>query len=233
MKALEIAQGMEATETNMKKLQGSEPTPVNLMQQSTRKPDPTKGGRWRPPDLAENQEKDKSSRKPCFHCGMAGHSQSKCRYCEVVCRKCHKTGHLAKVCRNKQPPVPARPVNTVTDCSPEKEAEFTLFTVGPKRNSPITVTLHIDGCPLDMEVDTGATVSVIPISMKEKYFQTVVLEASDIILTTYTGEQIPVVGKIPVNVQYKDQTKNLYLYVVKRDRSCLMGRDWLAEIRLH
>ena len=43
------------------------------------------------------------------------------------------------------------------ECSPEGEAEFTIFTVGPKINNPITVTLQINECPLDMEVDTDAT----------------------------------------------------------------------------
>lgn len=65
------------------------------------------------------------------------------------------------------------------------------------------MTLQINGCLLDMEVDTGATVTLIPVSIQKKYFQTVVLEASDIILTTYTVEQIPVVGKISVNVKCK------------------------------
>ena len=46
-----------------------------------------------------------------------------------------------------------------------------------------------------MEVDTGATVSLIPISIQKQYFQTAVVEASDTILTTYTGEQIPIVTR--------------------------------------
>ena len=114
-KALEIAQGMEAAEANMKKLQGSELTQVNMMQQSTKKSDSTQGGRWKPPEQCRDQEKDKSSEKPCYHCGLAGHSPSKCHYREAVYRKCLKTGHLAKVCRKRQPSMPSQHVNTVID----------------------------------------------------------------------------------------------------------------------
>ena len=89
-------------------------------------------------------------RYPCYCCGVAGHSPSKCDHCEVVCRNCHKSGHLAKVCRSCQLLVPLHHVNTVTgyNCSPEREAEFTIITVGPTLNNPMTMTVQIDECPL-------------------------------------------------------------------------------------
>jgi len=83
-----------------------------------------------------------------------------------------------------------------------------------------------------LEIDTGAAVSLVLASLQKKYFQTAVVEKSDAILTTYIGKQIPVIGKISVNVRYKEQNKQLYLYMVKREEPCLMGRDWLREITL-
>ena len=233
-KAVEIAQGMEAAEANMKKLQVSELVPVNSVQQTAKKSGKNDGGsRSRFFEQSKYQDRDNFSDKPCYRCGIAGHSHYKCRYREAVCRKCHKTGHLAKVCRSRQSqPASLKPVNAVADCLPEEETEFTLFSVGSKRNNPIIATLQVNGCPIDMEVDTGAAVSLVSTSIQKKYFPTKVIEAGDITLTTYTGEQIPVVGKIPVNVSYKEQNKHLYLYVVERDGPCLMGRDWLTEITL-
>jgi len=102
----------------------------------------------------------------------------------------------------------------VSESLPEEETEFALFNVRSKRNDPITVMLYINDHPIDMEIDTGAAVSLVSASTQKKYFQTTVVEKSDAILTTYTGEQIPVIGKIPVNVRYKEQNKQLYLYVV-------------------
>ena len=95
--------------------------------------------------------------------------------------------------------------------------------MGSNRNSPITVTLHINGQPLEMEVDTGAAVSLIS-SAVQKYLHTIAVEPLEAVLTTYTG--------ILVNVHYKEQNKDLYLYVVEWDGPCLMGRDWLTSIIL-
>ena len=76
----------------------------------------------------------------------------------------------------------------MADYLPEEETEFTLFIVGSKRNNPIIATLQVNGCPIDMEVDTGAAVSLVSTSIQKKYFPTKVIEAGDITLTTYTGE---------------------------------------------
>jgi len=100
-----------------------------------------------------------------------------------------------------------------------------LNTVGAQGNLPITV--EINGQAVMMEVDTGAAVSLIPKSVFQNNFRTLVVEKSGAILTIYTGEQITVVGKM-----CDDQTKQLHLYVVKRERPCLLGRDWLEEIVL-
>lgn len=48
----------------------------------------------------------------------------------------------------------------------------------------------------------------------------------------YGGEQIPVVGSLNVTVQHGLQTEELPLTVVAGDGPSLLGRDWLAKIRL-
>ena len=234
-RALEIAQSMEAAEANMKKLQTSEPAEIHAVQTSTQRLPTANNPRVRPANQLKKREEEIHDKKVCHRCGLIGHHPSKCPYREAVCRRCNKAGHLARVCRSKQPnPITAKPINAVSEslCDEDDEFELTLFTVGSNRNSPITVTLQINGQPVVMEVDTGAAVSLISSDMQKKYLHSVALEPSEAILTTYTGEQIPIAGKILVNVQYKEQNKDLYLYVVERDGPCLMGRDWLTSIIL-
>ena len=140
-------------------------------------------------------------------CGVIGHHPSKSPYQEAVCRRCNKAIYLAKICRSKQPnPITAKPINVVSEtlCDKNDELEFTLFTVGSNRNSSITVILQINDQPLVMEVDTGVAVSLILSDIQKKYLHLVSLEPSEAVLTTYTGEQIPIGGKILVNVQYKE-----------------------------
>ena len=54
-----------------------------------------------------------------------------------------------------------------------------------------------------------------------------------LILTTYTGEQLEVKGKILVEVKYGRQVQQLLLYVVKRNGPSLTGRKWLHHIKLN
>ena len=67
-----------------------------------------------------------------------------------------------------------------------------------------------------MEVDTGASVSII----SERTYNNlklagVALKPTDIILCTYTGEILSILGTVDVDVQYESQTKTLSLIIVK------------------
>ena len=70
---------------------------------------------------------------------------------------------------------------------------YSLFTLGSKRPSPYQVQLSVGGLALEMEVDTGASLSVI----SEGTYKNLVsenkaplLEKSLIVLRTYTGEEV-------------------------------------------
>ena len=84
-----------------------------------------------------------------------------------------------------------------------------------------------------MEVDTGAAVSLAPESAVASIFDSSELQPTNIVLKTYTGEQIPVKGTIVVNVKYGQQIhKQIKLLIVSGAGPCLMGRDWLRVVRL-
>ncbi|CAC5384235.1 unnamed protein product [Mytilus coruscus] len=51
-------------------------------------------------------------------------------------------------------------------------------------------------------------------------------------LRTYMGEQIPVIGRAIVNVNYKKESAKLPLLIVKRKGPNLLGRDCLNKLRL-
>ena len=93
----------------------------------------------------------------------------------------------------------------------------------------------LDQVELDMEVDTGASRSLI----SKATFHTLQgkglcaeLRPSSAHLHTYTGEQLHVEGTIVVSVRYHQQVRQLELLVVKGTGPSLMGRDWLHHIRL-
>ena len=222
-KAGEIAQGMEAAERNAKRLQGGEGASVYRMAPHGGKPSTA------------------SANKPCYRCGGTDHAPSACRFRDATCHQCQKKGHIAKVCRSgrtqkRQRPQHRRqqPIRKVDQepVSDREDEDFTIFKVGGQGLNPIVVTMGVNGQQLTMEVDTGAAVSVISDTTQAKLFPKCRLDSTSAILTTYTGEQMPVVGQMKVEVSYQKQSARLTLYVVKGQGPSLLGRDWLRQIRL-
>ena len=100
--------------------------------------------------------------------------------------------------------------------------------------NPLKVTVCANDADLTMEVDTGASVSVI----SEATYYSVwpdhcrpPLLPSNAVLRCYSG-QLKVSGRIEVTVCYGDQCRKLKLLVVPCDGPSLLGRDWLMELRL-
>ena len=58
------------------------------------------------------------------------------------------------------------------------------------------------------------------------------LTKSDMLLRTYSGAKLPVLGIISVDVHCNDQTVKLPLVVVQGGGPSLFGRDWLQHIQL-
>lgn len=92
--------------------------------------------------------------------------------------------------------------------------------------------MEVESQPLEMELDTGSAVSILPYEVFQKRFPVKKLEETSVVLKNYTGEQISPVGCLSVQVQYQDQASLLPLYVVRTKDPVLMGRDWLHKLRL-
>ena len=185
--------------------------------------------------------------KVCYRCG-GPHLAITCRFVRETCRACGKTGHIARVCRSKRsehgtssrgsgssrtdprtrthllevsnsssdpsPRTTSNPSSSTTTASSE------VYTMVPvvSRSKPFTLSVMINNHPLPMELDTGASVSVISESTYNTVLKdTVPLESTDISLRTYMGEELPVLGVATVAVGYESQTTSLLLVVVKGD----------------
>lgn len=163
---------------------------------------------------------------------------------------CDKIGHIARACRNKnkqrgKPATrkrgkgerPHRAFNvSENNESDEPEQTFTLACLMSdvlKKVKPLTVELQGDGKPVNFEIDTGCSVSL----MNEGMFMDIwkdseapKIRPSKIKLKTYTGEPVEIVGVADVHVKYKQQEKEMPLVIVKGTGPCLLGRAWLEEI---
>ena len=99
-------------------------------------------------------------------------------------------------------------------------------------NGAILAPVEIEGKIVEMEVDTGSGVSMIPLSYYEKCLSHVQMEETGKSFTSFTGEKVKPVGKVQVQVRYGSYSGRLCLFVVERTEYTLMGRDWLGIIPL-
>ena len=80
-----------------------------------------------------------------------------------------------------------------------------------------------------MEIDTGASRSIISEEVYKKHFKKFPLDCCKVRLKCYNGGEVLVMGSIMVPVQYGKVKLDLELIVVKGEQPCLLGRDWLQK----
>ena len=175
----------------------------------------------------------------CHRCGEK-HSTSGCPCREFVCHFCKKKGHLhvAKVCRRKNK-YRTEQTNAVTAeetvIESHQREEYMLFQVRAGPSRPYKAVVKANGNLLPMEIDTGASVSVVgekTLKTIQKGETTLELQQTSVRLQAYTGETIPVLGSVIVPVEHNGQTRTLPLIVTEGSGPSLLGRDWLSALRL-
>ena len=113
----------------------------------------------------------------CHRRGKPGHLATSCRFRDCVCHKCKNKGHLAKACRSKpspQPPPQGRPTRRTTSQPAQQLGEESdsdtddsipqTMTIGQRqdgRTPPTKVQVEVNKVSISIEVDTGASVSIM------------------------------------------------------------------------
>ena len=104
---------------------------------------------------------------------------------------------------------------------PDKELEvadmYTLFDLKGVSAAPFRILVVMNNASLDMEVDTGAAAPVINEVTYNKPWvanQRPSLKHTNIRLCTYTGERLPIRGKILAEVCYQTKKASLTLLVI-------------------
>lgn len=221
--AVSLSSATERAEQNLKDLHESKDWPVHAVKAPTK----------------------------CFRCGKSNHTHEECRFKNADCYICHKRGHIAPVCKQKNNRYNDRRRSTAgggfnTNCVEEKEQStseiypdggeiYTIYSIPYKRIQPIKVTLRLNQIPIEMEVDTGASLSIInqsTFAALQHHDKTIVLKPTQVKFRTYTGGLITVMGLTEVIVEYKKQSFKQPVFVVSGDKPCLLGRDWLYFLKL-
>jgi len=179
----------------------------------------------------------------CYRCGKRDHRAAQCPFRSACCHNCGKRGHIKPVCRQvkktfkpstqKGKDPSSRSIKTVQEESDLKDPSELLNHVGVHTSRPIVLELKLNGKQLNMELDTGAAVSLVSEQTYRSQLQGCLLKPSEVQLLTYCGGPISVLGEVEVSVSYEQQQAHLPLVVVKGNGPSLFGRNWLHTIRLN
>ena len=152
--------------------------------------------------------------KRCFECSKVGHT-----------RTAHKAGAIFEF-EDVSPSVPG---STQDDTG---EEVYSLFNVSANKvhhsHPPLRLEVRLNGKPTVMEVDTGASASIVGEQELSKLFKGFPLRRSNQRFRTYTGEEILVKG-VAVLVETENQSAKLPLIVVPGKGTSLFGRNWLKK----
>ena len=235
-KAVEIAQSAETAAQSLRELRGKREN--GAPSGTPRNQSPQQEGVHR----ASEPQPTRKSTLTCYRCGRAGHTVTNCKVDkDVECHQCGKKGHMKRACRGKPRSGQRRPgKKQVKKVEDDKEEESDsddssikhLSLKGTKRAPPITVDMKVDNCLITMEVDTGASLSLMSYNTFSGVWPGRSLESTDVRLRTYSKEPIPVLGCTYVDVEYNGQTGQFPLVIVEGSGPTLLGRDWLSQIQL-
>ncbi|XP_062574192.1 uncharacterized protein K02A2.6-like [Saccostrea cucullata] len=178
--------------------------------------------------------------KDCWRCG-GEHSIMNCKHINSICRYCSKKGHIERACLKKKKDTERRTgkkVNFLNDNDEHDEHQFEpmlhVHTVNNKNKvDPIILKLRIKGQPINMELDTGSSVSIIPETFYQQYLSDVPLQGTKIKLETFTGENISPLGTVHVPVTLNRQQGNMDLVVVRQKGPALFGPDGLSQSKVN
>ena len=94
------------------------------------------------------------------HCAT-GVEAFRCRFKTEKCRACSKVGHIAKMCHTKKREKKEQQTHTVEEATPPEE--YTLYPVIQQQSAsaPLRSMVKLDEKELSMEVDTGASLSLM------------------------------------------------------------------------
>ena len=114
----------------------------------------------------------KSQNSKCFRCSCQ-HNLKVCPFIDKECFFCKNKGHTSKVCRKKaKSNLPTQQFSNVisetTDEGQSDEDFLTFYQLNHKSTRPIVITISIENQNIPVEIDTGASISLINWDMFNK-----------------------------------------------------------------
>lgn len=202
-----------------------------------------------------------SNSRLCSGCGGQPHDRRTCPAWGRRCNTCKRMNHFAKVCRSTSNTTASNTnfisnelvsedqvrytsednLNSVrSEAATENGFEYdaTLFyeTRDNHSHPPYVYSVKLNGVNTSMEIDTGASTTII----SEKQFRSICDQVGDVALEnfdlpnlrTYSGHVIKPIGRVNFHVEDGTMSLQLSTLVTPGSGPNLLGRDWLSVMKL-
>ncbi|UYV70538.1 hypothetical protein LAZ67_7003442, partial [Cordylochernes scorpioides] len=162
----------------------------------------------------------------CSKCNMA-HDFGKCPAYGKECYKCRRTNHFSNCCKN-------RAVRCIQEIEEEKDNLLIIDSIMVVQvlRKPWKELIYIQGHPVDIKLDTGADVNILPERLIKEWPNMPLLETADCKIYTYTGQQIPVVGKCQLDCKMKYACRKVTFLIVNNSAVPILGLDECEKLNL-
>ncbi|UYV70039.1 K02A2.6-like, partial [Cordylochernes scorpioides] len=222
--SLAINQG-QAAEASQKQLRNIEKDSIDAIRKNSNE-------RYKPTTSLKNSYTSKPVRANfnksirCSKCNMA-HDFGKCPAYGKECYKCRQPNHFANCCKN-------RAIRCIQEIEGEKDNLLIIdsIMVGQVLRKPWKELIYIQGHPVDIKLDTGADVNILPESLIKEWPNMPMLETADCKIYTYTGQQIPVVGKCLLDCKTKYACRKVTFLIVNNSAVPILGLDECVKLNL-
>ena len=116
---------------------------------------------------------------------------------------------------------------------PDKDELFYIYKTEIRKEAPIFIDVEVGEKSVQMELDTGASISVAGRKELKQALGTLpVLQKTTVKLKTFGGRVIEPLGVVQLGVRYGGQEKTLPVVVTSEPGPILMGRNWLRDLKL-
>ena len=154
--------------------------------------------------------------KKCLNCGKTGQPRKTCNFYNAICHSCNKRGHISSVCMSiphpqlSNPTIKAKTIHCLNEENPKEEGDnidipcLHIYKCDESNtNHPIMIKVNVEGTPIDMELDTGSSISVSTFESSCKHRK---LQPTKVKLRTYGDETIIPVGTVTANLCHNGES---------------------------
>ena len=174
--------------------------------------------------------KKKASGNKCMKCGY-DRNHARCPAKDSNCNYCRKKGHFAAMCRRK---ASAHMVEEMcgSEESDDDGGAHLINTVTDAGKHDWWECIEVDGFHIDMQIDTGATKSLLPYKVFKDMLCDTPITKTARKFKSYTHHPIKVEGYVTLPARYKNKFVDVQYYVVHVDQKPLLSGQASEQLGL-